>query len=424
MLRLFTLLFVYLQQNNKKTIMGDIKLSVKDFRAIHNADIDLNGITVIAGVNDSGKSTLSKLLYTIFNKVKTLDDVYWSALHSETLSISEVCQQIFDTLKPADFNYLFGVTIEDMRENIQKAISLLADSFSQDEKIKRLLSIIKYNLGIEVKSKEDLNYIMDLFNEIVARYEERKKNRSFKELGNEIASEFMDENIVDKVSVSEYGYTFFGPGVESVPLLHSVKFCTYIDTPKKLETPFFYNEWDHIKSSKDATYNQEISKYLSDNILKGETSYSEKTSSLIYQRKDGQTFDLSQSATGVQAFAFLQLLLKKGLINDRSLIIIDEPEAHLHPQWIVEYAKVLVELNKKTKARFFIATHSTDMVSALRYISEKEETLDHLSFYRAIPSDADAYTYDYQDMGTDIEPIFESFNKSYELIEKYGTDNG
>ena len=83
-----------------------------------------------------------------------------------------------------------------------------------------------------------------------------------------------------------------------------------------------------------------------------------------------------------------------------------------------------MELNKKTKARFFIATHSTDMVSALRYISEKEETLDHLSFYRAIPSDADAYTYDYQDMGTDIEPIFESFNKSYELIEKYGTDNG
>ena len=241
---------------------------------------------------------------------------------------------------------------------------------------------------------------------------------------NEIASELQEDNIINKVSVSEYGYTFFGPGVESVPLLHSVKFCTYIDTPKKLEAPFFYNEWNHIKSPNDATYNQDISKYLSDKILKGETSYSEKTSSLIYQRNDGQTFDLSQSATGVQAFAFLQLLLKKGLINDRSLIIIDEPEAHLHPQWIVEYAKVLVELNKKTKARFFIATHSTDMVSALRYISEKEETLDHLSYYRAVPADADAYTYDYQNMGTDIEPIFESFNKSYELIEKYGTDNG
>ena len=207
-------------------------------------------------------------------------------------------------------------------------------------------------------------------------------------------------------------------------MLHSVKFCTYIDTPKKLEIPFSYSEWDYINSQKDAAYNQEISKYLSDNILKGDASYSEQWKTLVYQRNDGQTFHLSESATGVQAFAFLQLLLKKGLINDRSLIIIDEPEAHLHPQWIVEYAKVLVELNKKTKARFFIATHSTDMVSALRYISEKEETLDHLSYYRAVPTEADAYTYDYQAMGTDIEPIFESFNKSYELIEKYGTDNG
>ena len=404
--------------------MSDIKISVKDFRAIHCADIDLNGITVIAGVNGSGKSTLSKLLYTIFNKVKALDDVYWNAFRLEIQPIEEVGQQIYDTLKPSDFGLIIGGEVKDERENIQKCVSLLAESFSQDEKTKRLVSIIKYNLGIDIKGREDLNIILDKFDEAVARYEDRKRNRSFEELGNEIASELQDDDIIRKVSVSEYGYTFFGPGVESVPLLHSVKFCTYIDTPKKLEIPFSYNEWESINSQKDATYNQEISKYLSDNILKGEASYSEQWNTLIYQRNDGQTFDLLQSATGVQAFAFLQLLLKKGLINDRSLIIIDEPEAHLHPQWIVEYAKVLVELNKKTKARFFIATHSTDMVSALRYISEKEETLDHLSYYRAIPSDADAYTYDYQNMGTDIEPIFESFNKSYELIEKYGTDNG
>ena len=404
--------------------MSDIKISVKDFRAVHSADIDLNGITVIAGVNGSGKSTLSRLLYTIFNKVKTLDEVYRNTFSLEIQPIEEICQQIYDTLKPSDFGLIIGGEVKDERENIQKCVSLLADSFSQDEKTKRLVSIIKYNLGIDIKGREDLNIILDKFDEAVARYEDRKRNRPFKELGNEIASELQDDDIINKVSVSEYGYTFFGPGVESVPLLHSVKFCTYIDTPKKLEIPFSYNEWESINSQKDATYNQEISKYLSDNILKGEASYSEQWKTLIYQRNDGQTFDLSQSATGVQAFAFLQLLLKKGLINDRSLIIIDEPEAHLHPQWIVEYAKVLVELNKKTKARFFIATHSTDMVSALRYISEKEETLDRLSYYRAVPSDADAYTYDYQNMGTDIEPIFESFNKSYELIEKYGTDNG
>ena len=142
--------------------MSDLKISVKDFRAIHSASID-NGITVIAGVNGSGKSTLSRLLYTIFNKVKTLDDVYWSVFYSETFAIREVCQQIYDTLKPSDLNLLFGTTVEEVRNEIQKAISLLTDSFSHDEKIKRLLSIIKYNLGIEIKNKEDLNLIMDVF---------------------------------------------------------------------------------------------------------------------------------------------------------------------------------------------------------------------------------------------------------------------
>ncbi len=45
--------------------MSDIKITVKDFRAIHIASIDLNGITAIAGVNGSSKITLSYALYDI-----------------------------------------------------------------------------------------------------------------------------------------------------------------------------------------------------------------------------------------------------------------------------------------------------------------------------------------------------------------------
>ena len=36
---------------------------VKNVRAIEDAEIDLNGITVLAGENGCGKTTLSKLLY-------------------------------------------------------------------------------------------------------------------------------------------------------------------------------------------------------------------------------------------------------------------------------------------------------------------------------------------------------------------------
>ena len=117
--------------------MSDLKISVKDFRAIHSASIDLNGITVIAGVNGSGKSTLSRLLYTIFNKVKTLDEVYRNTFSLEIQPIEEICQQIYDTLKPSDFGLIIGGEVKDERENTQKCISLLADSFNQDMKIER-----------------------------------------------------------------------------------------------------------------------------------------------------------------------------------------------------------------------------------------------------------------------------------------------
>ena len=46
--------------------MSHIKISVKDFTAIHSADIDIKGITVIAAVNDSGNTTQDEFLYNFF----------------------------------------------------------------------------------------------------------------------------------------------------------------------------------------------------------------------------------------------------------------------------------------------------------------------------------------------------------------------
>lgn len=49
-----------------------INLEVQQFRAIQNANIDLNGITVVAGENGCGKSTLSKLLYNTIKYLITM----------------------------------------------------------------------------------------------------------------------------------------------------------------------------------------------------------------------------------------------------------------------------------------------------------------------------------------------------------------
>ena len=70
-------------------------------------------------------------------------------------------------------------------------------------------------------------------------------------------------------------------------------------------------------------------------------------------------------------------------MSDKTLLIMDEPESHLHPQWIIEYARLIVLLNKQIGVKFFIASHNPDMVSAIKYISEREKSNANLNFYLA-----------------------------------------
>lgn len=50
-----------------------MKLKIRDFAKIKKADIDLDGITVIAGENNAGKSTIGKVLFAIFNSMNDME---------------------------------------------------------------------------------------------------------------------------------------------------------------------------------------------------------------------------------------------------------------------------------------------------------------------------------------------------------------
>lgn len=111
-----------------------------------------------------------------------------------------------------------------------------------------------------------------------------------------------------------------------------------------------------------------------------------------------------------------------GYFSKDTFMIIDEPEAHLHPQWVVEYARLIVLLNKEMGVRFLLASHSPDFVSAIKYISEKEGVDDKLNFYLAekCKEEKEQFLYEYKSLGTSIDKIFESFNIAYERMDQYG----
>ena len=61
------------------------------------------------------------------------------------------------------------------------------------------------------------------------------------------------------------------------------------------------------------------------------------------------------------------------------------------------------------------------MISAIKYISEKEKVADSLTFYIAKEIDSEGFgKYKFKNLGTDIEEIFSSFNIALDRINQYG----
>lgn len=49
-----------------------MKIKLNNIGKIHEAELELNGITAIAGENNTGKSTVGRALFTIFNSLLKL----------------------------------------------------------------------------------------------------------------------------------------------------------------------------------------------------------------------------------------------------------------------------------------------------------------------------------------------------------------
>jgi energy-coupling factor transporter ATP-binding protein EcfA2 len=77
-------------------------------------------------------------------------------------------------------------------------------------------------------------------------------------------------------------------------------------------------------------------------------------------------------STGIQSLSLLQRILELGLAESARILLLDEPEVHLHPKWQLEYAKILVKLVKETDMPILLTTHSAIFVEALEYIGRKE----------------------------------------------------
>ena len=85
---------------------------------------------------------------------------------------------------------------------------------------------------------------------------------------------------------------------------------------------------------------------------------------------------------GLKSFALLRLMLERGVLQDEDVLVLDEPENHLHPNWQLVYAEIIVLLQKIFRLTVLLTTHSPYFLDAIRLYSAKHETRCNLTVYK------------------------------------------
>lgn len=431
--------------------MSKYSFSIQNYHAIKEAHIDIDGLTVLAGINGSGKSTLSRWLYYLINVMHEFEHIqigyFVNSLASEINKIIRLFRT--DTLSSRYENYKDKIL--QFKEKDSFFESQLGDLFAaftlQAEKDlrsyvetatpiqkRRLTSYLIDDRMFEVYDTESMiNYYISYCNETyqngLSELKSRLSERRLIDLEDTIQNEYGQYDwLPAEVSIKEDGLPLIDQGSFLPPLM--LTRAIYIDSPMVLsDIDYFSNSlWGKFKNllftiNGKMAVNEKLLLSIQ-KIIGGKVSLEEDdigfSQELHYVANNGVDIRIEDTATGIKSFAYISRLLENGWLDKETLLLIDEPEAHLHPQWIVEFARLLVLIHKELGTKIMIASHNPDMVAAIQSIAAKEGMINRTKFYLA-EREKDALLYRFMDKGAEIGDIFESFNIAMSRIEQYGT---
>jgi len=287
-----------------------MELQLKNIGMIKEANVKIDGLTVIAGENDTGKSTLSKVLFyglTVIKKVQLSDG---NTTLSDTQNILS-CTEIFNV------DILRGINVDYLKNsNIELTIKG---------------QLINPKLGLEVSAKQIIDKV---------------KNLTIPE------SIFIETPLV-------WNFSDFFRDVSQIESQMRIK----------LDYPYLIKDLNFKLHIKSASEGLDIKKQMTD-LMGGEFTKDEM--GRYYFDKQGQRIELVNTATGIKTFGIFQVLSQNNWLNKDTVLILDEPEVHLHPKWQLKMAEVIVNL-VKNGVKIVVNSHSPYMIEALQRYSEKEK---------------------------------------------------
>ena len=398
-----------------------MKLKINNFAKIKEADVIIDGITVIAGENNTGKSTVGKILFSLFNSLSNVDEkIFEERLkeieHTNIMIIQNSIVEA-DVSRSMVFRSALNISRK-IDSQIRKEIGL--NGIISD---KGLFDIIENIMKSWWKTREEEENV-----ELVRAIDKVYKNT------NELLN--LPENTIILEIVSRYFKKVFHSQMESVTVDEAAETRVSLDIKGKQEQLFFKNNCckeivDNVKIIHKAIYidnpfvidelsrNQHsilnpmnellidlITSKSQEGILDGvvetvrakeklndiyETLQSVIDGEVLISPSDGEYYlknsDFSEPiafqnlSTGMKSFVILKMLLEQGCIKEKDVIILDEPEIHLHPQWQIAYAELIVLLQKHFDLSVVVTTHSPYFVDAINLFSCKYGTDSRVNYY-------------------------------------------
>ena len=369
-----------------------MKLLIRNVGKLKEADVEINGITVIAGENNTGKSTVSKALFSLFNGFYNFDN---KMVELKSRDIRNIFLRFMQNLNRENANTLIDISdkiVEDtsykfdrnkLIQLIQEKKNLISIEYLEEvsEKIFNILNIkdeeylentISYILNNEFDNQINTIWSNDL-GEIALEIKENELKLRIK--NNKVIK------IENKINLHSEVIYIDDPFV--IDNLNEYKWrdINYLENHKEsLETKLIREKNEKTFSEKIIAKNnlQQITEKLEE-VINGKIKFNQ--GKWIYEFENNNELNLKNLSAGLKSFAILKRLVENGNLEEKGIVILDEPEIHLHPEWQIKFAELIVLLQKEFGMHILLTTHSPYFLKAIQVYSKKYEISDKCKYY-------------------------------------------
>ena len=380
-----------------------MKLLLNNFAKVEHAEIKCDGITIIAGENNTGKSTIGKVLFSVFNSTHDLNkkieqerrkelrkvlqrnlnnyfseidrDVYIKKRRILMRTIDKICDEILEvdieSGRQKQENYIYDiiqrncvVELDDrIIEITNKLIEIinLPDEKIELEYISRYFKNIFYEqINSISEDKKEASIVLNIKNkEMKLNFSDNKCN-IFKSEYNILNNAFYIENpfIID--DLNNIGRVYYSTSILKDNIISQI-------TSDKSDIMEGVINSISVENKLESIYD------ILENVVKGTVNENENGEYYFSGEEQKRPINVNNLSTGLKSFILIKMLLENGILKEKDVLILDEPEIHLHPEWQIYYAELIVLLQREFDLTVIITTHSPYFIDAIEVFSAKHK---------------------------------------------------